>query len=239
MSTTSQLIKQSIKAAKDQNWKLAVSLNLDLLDNNSGNLDALNRLGLAYMQLKKIPAAKKIFNKVLAKDKTNIIANKHLKKLKKQKNLKTHCFAKSYFIEEPGKTKIIELHRLTDKNKLNMLDVGQECKLVLKSRFISIETEDNEYIGALPEDISFRLTKLIKTGNEYCCHVHFQGDKQCRVLIKEIIKSPKNVDIQSFPLNKNSVHLAQTDNQYVPENNTHLPTVAVEKTTDISQALNI
>jgi hypothetical protein len=59
--------------------------------------------------------------------------------------------------------------------------------------------EANKHIGALPEDISFRLSKLIANGNEYRCVIYKVNDKQCLVQIKETLRSKKNEQVVSFP----------------------------------------
>lgn len=199
----SSLKQKAIKSAIQQNWEEAENLNLAILEENPKDLEALNRLGLAQMQLKKIKEAKKNFNKVLEYDKSNIIANKNLTKIKNnQTNTGLSFSANCHFIEEPGKTKIIELHRLAGKQVLDDLQIGQPCVFSIKNRYISINC-DGKYVGALPDDISFRLTKLVKSGNEYSCSVHSSNSKKCFVHIKEVKSTKENANIQSFPISKN------------------------------------
>jgi tetratricopeptide (TPR) repeat protein len=202
MQKLSSLRQAAIQAAKDQAWHQAVSINQEILVQEPADLEAMNRLGLAHMQLGQLTEAKEIFQKVVEIDKSNIIANKHLKKLATNQVGNLLTFSDSYFIEEPGKTKILELHRLANKQTLSKLSVGQNCRLVIKNHYICIEIEDTTHIGALPEDLSARLTKLIQNGNEYSCQVHSCTEKTCRVLIKETKTSEKNADVQSFPVAK-------------------------------------
>lgn len=205
MMKISVLSQEAINAAKNQNWELAIETNQAILDQDAIDVSAMNRLGLALMQLKKVDEAKKIFKRVIDLDKSNIIANKHLKKISTNQVATVQTFSDNYFIEEPGKTKIIDLHRLASKVTLNKLSVGQACKLVIKSHYICVETTDGTHIGSLPEDISFRLTKLINNGNQYSCVIHSCTDKNCKVLIKEIFASEKNAHLQSFPVTKQSL----------------------------------
>jgi len=69
----------------------------------------------------------------------------------------------------------------------------------LKNRYISIVDENEKHIGALPEDISFRLSKLISNGNEYRCVIYKVNEKQCLIQVKETLRSKKNEQIVSFP----------------------------------------
>lgn len=206
MQKISVLSQEAITAAKNQDWQSALALNQAILEQEPHDVAALNRLGLALMQLKQIDEAKKVFKQVLSVDKSNIIANKHLKKISNNQVANLQTFSDTYFIEEPGKTKIVDLHRLASKQILAQLSVGQQCQLTIKSHFICVLTTEGTHIGSLPEDISFRLSKLIKNGNEYSCVVHSYTDKTCAVLITETKTSEKNAHLQSFPVNKQSLN---------------------------------
>lgn len=219
MQKQSVLKQQAIRAAKEQNWQQALELNSEILEENPKDLEALNRLGLASMQLGDIAKAKNTFKKVISLDKSNIIANKNLLKIKNKQTLPSVSFSDNCnFIEEPGKTKIIELHRLAGKQVLSLLCIGQPCQLILKNRYISVSLSDGQHVGALPEDISFRLTKLIKRGNEYSCSIHSCNGKKCCVHIKETKTSKKNAHLQSFPTTKFAMaNLSQLGDDIVME----------------------
>lgn len=204
MKKYATLIQEAINAAKSQDWETAIELNTEILDRNQDDIGAHNRIGLAYMQLGKTTNARKAFKIVLEKDKSNIIAKKHLNSLKNKQKTNLSV-SQVYFIEEPGKTKIADLHRLTRKDFLKKLRVGQKCQLVSKGKHISIETEDGKYVGALPDDLSYRLCNLIKRGNEYECLLHTITEKNCSVHLRENKTSPKNKHILSFPSGKISI----------------------------------
>lgn len=204
MNTLVALQQKAITAAKQQDWQAAVDFNLSLLEYRPKDLGALNRLGVAYSQLGKPKKAQGAFKKVLDFDKSNSLAKKHLENLKKKQQANIPAFSKQHFIEEPGKTKTVELHRLAGKQVLQKLSVGQSCILKPKSRYISVETEEGIYIGALPEDLSYRLSKLIKTGNLYSCLVRSCSSCECNVYLKEEQRSRRNEHHNSFPLNKST-----------------------------------
>ena len=52
--------------------------------------------------------------------------------------------------------------------------------------------------------MSYRLSKLIKRGNEYECLVHSIGEASCSVHLRETKADPKNKNLQSFPTNKSN-----------------------------------
>lgn len=236
MSTNALLVKQAIDAAKASDWQLAVELNNQILKQDSENTNALNRLGVALVQLKKVKEAREAFDKVLELDRTNIIAKKHLTKIDKKQDLTAPSFTQQHFIEEPGKTRIIELSRLCNKQTLESLNVGSNCDLRLKNRYISIEV-DGKYIGALPEDISYRLGRLIQGGNQYSCSVRSSNGKNCSVYIKETFRSDKNYGIQSFPSTKGAVNqLSELDDNFLLKED--IPMEIVNTDHDVEKSLD-
>lgn len=237
MRTNGSLRRQAIKAAKKADWQQAVEINQQILEQKPEDTNALNRLGVAYIQLKKQKQAKAAFSQVLELDKTNVIAKKHLKKLEKNQDLAAPTFTQQHFIEEPGKTKIVKLVRLANRQTLEELKVGDPCELHPKSRYISVVADGN-YIGALPEDISFRLGKLIEGGNKYNCFVRSTNEgKSCSVYIRETYRSSQNKDIQSFPSGKAaSSQLEDLDDSYLLEED--IPVEIVETDKDVEKSLD-
>lgn len=229
MNKLASLQLQAVNAAKNSNWEKAIDLNEQILEIDPKNLGALNRLGLSYVQVEKAAKAKKCFKQVLEIDCSNSIAKKNLDKIKnKQKAVPS--FSQEHFIEEPGKTKIVELHRLASKDILNELAPGKSCELKIKSRYISVDS-DNKYIGTLPEDLSFRLTKLIKRGNKYETFIHSACPKSTFVYIKEVFRSEKNENIHSFPLNKKLIAtISDVDEKFLLEEN--IPMEIIHTDTD-------
>lgn len=226
---------QAVTAAKNSNWQKAIAFNEEMLAIDPKDIGALNRLGLAYIQIGKTAKAKKTFRQALKIDSSNPIAQKNLDKLKnKQSTLPS--FSKEHFIEEPGKTKIVELHRLASKNVLTSLAPGSECTLKIKNRYIAIES-DKKYIGTLPEDLSFRLTKLINRGNQYECFIHSISTKSCQVYayLKEVTRSKRNNNILSFPASKNSIAtINDIDEKFLLENDIPMEIVSTDTDAEIT-----
>ncbi len=234
MNTQAQLRKQAITAAKNQEWSEAVRINTQLLELNSQDVQALNRLGVAYIQLSDKKQAVSTFEKSLEIDKTNIIAKKNLDKLKSNQ-ITTPSFTAQQFIEEPGRTKTVELCRLANKTTLKKLSTGIECQLKAKKRCVSVEV-DGVYVGVLPDDISFRLTKLIQTGNTYSCYIYSTSDTKCSVYIKEETRSPQNEDYLSFPSNKNSSQVdIMTDTAMLDE---YIPVEVTDHDSDVEKTID-
>lgn len=199
MLSTVALEELAIQAAKNKDWQTAVDQNQAILDNHPEDVAALIRQGVAYAQQSKVNLAKQAFTQALSLDKSNQLVKKHLAKLKNHQQISLSNLPEGeQFIEEPGKTKTVELHRLAGREQLDKLSLGQHCELKPKNRFISIEV-DKKYIGSLPEDLSSRLTKLIKGGNDYSCYISSLAPNACSVFLKEAHRSKDLEFVNSFP----------------------------------------
>lgn len=198
MNTLLQLEKLAIRAAQDQQWDAAVEHNTALLEIDPQNVSALNRLGFCYLQTNHIAKAKAAYQAVLKIDQYNTIANKHLKSGLTQ-HAPSASLSYSDFIEEPGKTKTVQLCRVADQKTLDTIPIASLVDLVQKNHCIAVETHDHIYLGSLPDDLSFRLKKLIKSGNTYKTIVKSIGKNMCSVFIKEVKRSKKYQYVASFP----------------------------------------
>jgi tetratricopeptide (TPR) repeat protein len=190
----------AIAAALSQNWEQAVKINLSILELDPKNVDTLNRLGFAYLQLGKTKDAKDTYQRVIALDQYNQIAQKNLVKLNNKNHSSTisPMVSPLMFLEEPGKTKIVSCVNLAPAKIIASLHCGQEVRMKVKTHCIEIRNEDNEYLGALPDDISFKLTRYITGGNNYRVIIRSIGKNALTVFIREISRGVPFSDQPSF-----------------------------------------
>lgn len=188
--------QQAIDAALNSKWDEAVKANLFILKEEPKNTNALNRLGFAYFNKGLLPKAKKAFDKTLKIDPFNPIALKNLKKIKSFSTISNNNvnISPKIFLEEPGITKTVNLVYLTNKTILSTLSCGQPLKIIPKKNRIEVRNFTNVYLGSLPDDLSYRLKKLIKLGNEYNAHTKTVDEAQLTIIIREIKRSNKVQD---------------------------------------------
>lgn len=219
MNTIITLQTKAVGAAKNQSWDEAANLNQEILELEPENIGALMRLAVAQIQLQKIKEAKSNLQKILKIDPQHQLALRHLGNIEKNQ-LATPNFNDQHFVEEPSKSKIIHLHRLSDKKTLAKLAVGQTLVLRPKKHFISVETLEKVYIGSLPDDVSKRLINLIADGNQYEARVHSLSHNYCDIYLKESFQSEANRGKLSFPVSKsnNEANLDVVD-EFLVENN--------------------
>lgn len=207
-----QLEKQAIESALSNQWNLAIDLNKKILKVEKNNIPAQLRLAFAYLQKGEIEKAKKTYQTVLKIQPGNTIAQDNLekikilqeKKLKKVDQTSVAYLDPNIFLEIPGKTAIVELINLGQKNILAQLSVGQKLILKIRRRKIEARTENNAFVGFLPDDISRRLIFFIKAKSQYSCYIKEIGLKKVIVFIKEEVKGEKVAKFISFPKNLQS-----------------------------------
>ncbi|MCL5435113.1 MAG: DUF4919 domain-containing protein [Patescibacteria group bacterium] len=197
------LKSQAIQTALTGNWKNAISLNKKLLDENPLDIDTLNRLALAYAISGKAKDAKNTYQKVLSLDPLNPIALKNAKRLKEKtfsanKNEGTILQISNNFLEETGKTRVIELVNLAQPKLIQTLRTGQFVSLSIKRSRIFVLVDEKQYIGVLPDDIGKRLIKFLKSGNKYDAYIKSANPHHVVIFIKEIKRSSRYKDHPSF-----------------------------------------
>lgn len=219
-SSTSNLHRQAINAALKCEWEQALLSNKQILEIEPENVDCLNRLAKAHIELGEYSEAKKIYQLVLSLDAYNTIAQKNLLRISafKKDGIKSNhtapmSISPSFFLEEPGFTKLVVLIKLAEPQRILILSAGMMVNLVPKNRGISVTDMNNQYVGALPDDTSHHLLRLIKGGNKYTAYIKSIKASKVTILIREVFRSKKFKNQASFldssrPLTFSSDHLS-------------------------------
>lgn len=192
--------RAAIAAALAQNWEEAIRLNLLILESDSDNLDAYNRLGFAYTQKGDTAKAKKSYQEVLKRDQYNQVAQRNIAKLQSNNgsNGSSAFVSPLMFLEEPGKTKIVLCVNPAPAKIIDGLSCGQEVTMKVKKHCIEIRDNANTYLAALPDDVSFKLGKYIEGGNQYKVVIRSTAKNNLTVFIREMSRGTKYLDQPSF-----------------------------------------
>lgn len=194
--------KQATQAALSSDWKQATKLNKEILKKFPEDIDALNRLGYALFKLGKVKEARIQFRNTLKIDRYNPMASKNLERLKKLKKIGPYeagvSVSPSLFLEESGRTKTIVLVKIAPKKILSSLSIGQSVILHPKRYSIEVRTENKTYLGAIADDLSFRLKKLIKNGYQYQALVKNVKENFISIFLREIKRGSKFKGQPSF-----------------------------------------
>jgi hypothetical protein len=162
-----------------------------------------------------------MFEKVLKLDSYNRIAINNIKKIdsfKKSPNdfIRECPVSPLLFLEEPGKTKIVECINVASAQILSSLSCGQEVFFKLKKHGIDIRDSKGIYIGALPDDLSFKLLVYIKAENQYSVNIKRIAKSCVSVFIRETKRGSKFAHQSSFSGTTN----------YIPYAHDHEPSEA-------------
>lgn len=201
---SSNFSEQAIQAALNFRWKDALRINRQILKVDPQNIDALSRTAKAYVELGKSNLAKKYYTEVLSYDPYNPIALKNLKIIKAFKsNGKPHVngefrLSASLFLQEPGKTKIVNLLKVAEPQKLSSTFCGMKVEMIVKNRKLIVVDGDGGYLGVLPDDICHLLIRLLRGGNKYNLFVKSIRVNGLSVLIRETFRSKRFKNQPSF-----------------------------------------
>jgi tetratricopeptide (TPR) repeat protein len=183
-----ELAQNAIQAALDCDWKKAVKINLQIIKKDSENIDAFNRLSKAYFELGKIAKARQCCRQALEIDELNVIASKNLEKfnlVKTGHHNGNRLVNPHVFMEEPGKTKIVELIHISDNITAAELDPGTEVRVHTGGFRVSIFSQDGQYIGKFTDDISRAIIDDINNDLQYSAWIKDSSPGKILVFIRK------------------------------------------------------
>lgn len=199
-------ISEAIEAALRCDWQKAVSVNQKLLKVSPDDIDCLNRLGKAFLEIGENKKAATFFRKVLRIDKYNPIAQKNLEKTSspsKTKTKTTTLIQARNFLEEPGKTRLVSLVNIASASVLSKQDHTDCLNLFPKRHTVVVQDSEGNYVGALPDDLGHRLSILMKGGNRYEAITKSVTKNSIVIFLREVYRSKKFHNTPSF-LSSNS-----------------------------------
>jgi hypothetical protein len=207
------LKSQAIQTALVGDWDTAIQLNQEILQENPDDIDTLNRLAFALLSSGKSKDAKTLYEKVLSLDMKNPIAIRNIKRLGDPSMKRLNIAINNLFIEEPGKTKVMELINVADKKVISYLRSGEMLKINIKRNKIFVLDSESQFIGMLPDDICKRLIRFIESGNEYEAYVRTVDNTKIRIFIRETKRVKRFRNQPSFLASSNDkVKLSMEDN---------------------------
>ncbi len=209
-----QLADQAIAQATAAQWNDAVATNRRLLELGA-DAEAENRLAKALWELGELGSAREHYQTALALDPTNRIAERNIDRLKMllvaagEKTVPAQEGSKapvSIFVEETGKTGFAFLTDLATPRELAQVNPGDAVELTPEGNRL-IAHSNSVRIGVVEPRVAARLLKLMADGNKYAAGVTSLGDKDVRIILREIFQDPANYGKVSFPTAAKSTDL--------------------------------
>ncbi len=207
-----ELAQLAVKAALAGNWDEAVKINKKILKNSPSDINSLNRLVYAYQALNDLTKSKSTYQKTLKLDKYNAIATKNLERLNLWKgkkglnnSIQNISANATVFLEEPGKTKLVALINLAPLSTVSLLRPSQPVELSVKRKSVLIVTDNDKYIGALPDDLAFKIMRFLKNNYQYTCFIKSADKNSVTVFLREIQRGKRLINQPSFPAGSNDL----------------------------------
>jgi Tetratricopeptide repeat. len=201
-----QLADQAITQATAAEWAESAATNRKLLELGP-DAEAENRLAKSLWELGELGSAREHYQTALALDPTSRIAERNIDRLKMlmvaagDRTVPAQAGSKaavSIFVEETGKTGFAYLTDLPDPRQLAQVNPGDAVELTPEGNRL-IAFSNGMRIGVVEPRVAARLLKLVADGNKYSAGVTSLGDKDVRIIIREVSQDPRNYGKVSFP----------------------------------------
>lgn len=208
-----ELSKDAIALALKGEWEQAAEVNQVILDLLPGDVEAMNRLGKALMELGRYHQAREVLDQVVRLSPYNTIAKKNLARLDQlesapapNKQVRKAGGAPQLFIEESGKSGTTVLQKPAKGRVVAAIAPGDPASLVVEHNVISVYTRDDEYLGRVEPKLGRRLIRLIEGGNRYEAAVIGVKDQGISIIIRETYRHPSLHNVCSFPTKSKEEH---------------------------------
>ncbi len=209
-----QLAETAIALAAAGKWSEAADTNRKMLELGP-DAEAENRLAKALWELGELGEARERYQVALALDPTNRIAERNIERLRvlmSEAGDKTAAPEKSekapvaIFVEETGKTGFAMLTDLAAPRQLAHVNPGDAVELVPEGNRL-YALANGVRIGIVEPRVAARLLKLLVDGNKYAAGITSLGDRDVRIVIREVFQDPRNYGKVSFPTAARSTDL--------------------------------
>ena len=223
---TRELSRDAISLALQGEWERAAQVNQLILD-SSADVDAMNRLGKALMELIRYGEAREVLDKVVSIAPYNIIAKKNLARLTQLENtpltsrqVRKAGSAPQLFIEESGKSGTTLLQKVSTGQVVARIAPSESTDLVVENNTIKVYTRDNEYLGQIEPKLGRRLIRLMLGGNRYDSAIIGVNNQGISIIIREIFRHRSLHNVCSFPTRtkeEHRVHLSERMAKYMAD----------------------
>jgi tetratricopeptide (TPR) repeat protein len=196
--------KEAIDLALKGHWDKAADANREILSLFPNDVEALNRLGKALMELGRYDEARVAFDETLKHSPHNGIAKKNLERIAgyqtsgtRRDNVKRKGAARR-FVEESGKSGVTVLIRTAEPDVLEKLSPSDAVEIEVRGQALIVRDTTGEYLGQVEPRLSARLSRLIEGGNRYEGAVVSVRGSRIAVLLEETYRHPSQANVASF-----------------------------------------
>lgn len=221
------LDREAVGLAMKGEWERAAEVNRAILELFTDDVEAMNRLTKALMELGSYDEANTILDRVCQIAPYNNIARKNRARLDQMRtsasattrHARRAAGAPQLFIGDSGKSASASLRHTPRNLSPAVISPGAPVQLVIEHHGIGVYTDDGEYLGQVEPRLGHRLTRLIEGGNTYEAAIIGVGSEGISIMIHETSRHRSLQHIASFP--NHAAHLparSRNDVEEDPEN---------------------
>ena len=201
-----ELSKEAISLALSGDWERAAEVNQAILGQTPDDVESMNRLGKALMEVGEYGGARDVLVRVLSAAPYNNIAKKNLARLEHMESAPTPTRqirkasgAPKFFIEESGKSGSTILQKLGAGQVVASIASGDPVSLAVEKNAICVYVNDGEYLGRVEPKLGRRLINILEGGNKYEAAVIGVKEQGVSIIIRETYRHPSQHSVCSFP----------------------------------------
>jgi hypothetical protein len=223
-----ELSQDAISLALSGEWERAAVVNQAILDQTPDDVEAMNRLGKALMEIGEYRSARDVLVRVVSASPYNNIAKKNLARLDQIESgppstrpSRKAAGAPKFFIEESGKSDTTVLQKPGAGAVVASIAPGDPVSLAVENNAILVNVNDGEYLGRVEPKLGRRLIQLMEGGNKYEAAVIGVKEQGVAIIIRETYRHPSQHNVCSFPSKnsgENRVYLGENLMHYIGEN---------------------
>ena len=200
------LSRDAVSLALKGEWERATEVNRAILELFEDDVEAMNRLGKALMELADYDAAREVLDRVVSIAPYNNIAKKNVARLAHleatpaaAKQARKGGTAPHLFIEESGKSGTTVLRQPAGGQLFARLTPSDPANLVVEQNAIKVYTSEHEYLGQIEPKLARRLIRLIYGGNKYDAAILGINGQAISIIVRETYRDRALNGVCSFP----------------------------------------
>ena len=207
------LSQNAVDLALKGEWERASEVNRAILELFADDVEAMNRLGKAYMELGRYDQARKVLGNVARIAPYNNIAKKNLARLESLGSSPISIKAgrkangiPHMFIEESGKSGTTVLRKIASGETFARVAPNDPANLTVENSNLNVYSRDGEYLGQVEPKLGQRLIRLMCGGNEYDAAIVSVNQQGMSVIIRETYRDRSLQNVCSFPSRTKEEH---------------------------------
>ena len=207
------LDREAVDLALKGDWERAAQVNRAILELFSDDVEAMNRLAKALIELGSYEEAGSVLDHLGEVAPYNNIARRNRSRLEQMRaQVKTNdravatsrharraAGAPQLFIGESGKSATTVLRQTPRRLSLALISPGDPVSLRLEHHALNAYADDDKYLGQVDPRLGHRLSRLIEGGNTYEAAVIGVNDEGISIIIHETHRDRSLQHVASFP----------------------------------------